>query len=121
MSAGRAVSLSAPQVRKRIAAGRYEYRGRPIVRTTWESDGPRGGTLIRWEVGTYDADGTVVLDDVYRHRTLADAIAPSTLTSEPALSSLCSGAVPENVEAVHVGGCAAGVDHRRQPTTDGAS
>ena len=35
---------------QRIAAGRYVYRGRWIVRTTWEGDGPAGGTIVRWEL-----------------------------------------------------------------------
>lgn len=37
----------------KVFAGRYEYRGKVILRTSWEGEGPRGGTKYTWEIGTY--------------------------------------------------------------------
>jgi len=59
---------------QRLGPGRYLYRGRYIIRTTWEGDGPAGGTITRWELGTEDCYGAVVLDGVPSGgRTLREA------------------------------------------------
>ena len=60
--------------RTRLAAGRYAYRGRVIVRTDWPGEGRRGGTVLKWELGRLDSHGIVSLDGDYGYRTLRDAL-----------------------------------------------
>lgn len=59
----------------RFTAGRYCYRGRYIIRTSWEDTGPRGGTHYLWELGTEDKYGAVNLDGAGGFRTMRDAMA----------------------------------------------
>lgn len=60
--------------RHRVTAGRYLYRGRAIVRTEWEKEGPRGGTVYLWELGKHDPDAGIVLDGYEGFRTLREAM-----------------------------------------------
>lgn len=60
--------------RHRFAAGRYVYRGRAIVRTEWEREGRRGGTVYLWELRKKDPDAGIVLDGYEGFRTLREAM-----------------------------------------------
>lgn len=59
---------------EKISAGRYRYRGRYVIRTSWD-DGPRGGIRYWWELGTVDNYGGVSLDGILPFRTLREALA----------------------------------------------
>ena len=58
---------------RKIAAGRYGYRGRYVLRTDWE--GPRGGTIWRWEMGRDDRHGELFIDGLNSYSTRRDAMA----------------------------------------------
>lgn len=61
---------------ERIRAGFYRHRpsGRYIVRTEFEGEGPRGGTLRSWELADDDPYGGIVLDGWPGSRTLREAV-----------------------------------------------
>lgn len=55
---------------KRLYPGRYLYRGRYIVQTSW--DGARGGLKWRWELAIMDR-GVICIDGDHRYMTLREA------------------------------------------------
>ena len=56
----------------KVRAGlyRHEQTGRYIVSTSW--DGPRGGTMWRWEHASDDR-GALTIDGTLSYRTLREA------------------------------------------------
>jgi hypothetical protein len=78
---------------RRIAAGRYEYRGKAIVKTDW--DGPRGGTIYRWETGQLDADGVVTIDGYISYGRLRDAVSAIDSESGPGEADTVENTVSE--------------------------
>jgi hypothetical protein len=59
---------------RRIWAGRYEFRGRTIVRTTTGHPMYPSGKRIAWEVGYFDRDGIPTIDGSGIFPTLRDAV-----------------------------------------------
>lgn len=57
---------------EKMWAGCYQYRGRLVVRTSW--DGARGGTKWRWETGYLDAYDRINIDGNISHLTRKEAM-----------------------------------------------
>ncbi len=56
----------------KLHAGCYRYRGRYVVRTSWE--GPRDGTRWRWETAHDDPYSGITFDGAIGHRTRKEAM-----------------------------------------------